>query len=164
MISNAVFLLTYDKNVIDRHFVMTNSKQNDFVVRFIYANIEIVIHFNVQLQIAQKSLRSFRILRDKITQTQYTNQKLFYINAIFIQITKKIRKHECNACTTTRTKKLNFASFSKCRKSDDYFRDCCDNCKFNDHAIRCSYIDELFFTSFSSLLSFFFFFFFFFFF
>jgi hypothetical protein len=56
-----------------------------------------------------------------------------YLNAVLIQ-SRGAPGQTCTACAQNPTR----GPFTDCRRTKGYFDGCCGNCKWRDHAARCS--------------------------
>jgi len=67
-----------------------------------------------------------------ITLNQVRTHQLLYINAILIQSQGVLISVSCLNCQAH-----GMTLFLKCRHTSEHFDECCDNCKWHDHACRC---------------------------
>jgi len=64
---------------------------------------------------------------------QVRTHQLLYINVILIQSQGVLISVGCTNCQTH-----DMTSFSECHCTSKHFNECCDNCKWRDHAAHCS--------------------------
>jgi len=64
---------------------------------------------------------------------QMRTHQLLYINVILIQSQSVLVSAGCTNCQTH-----SMTLFLKCRHTSKHFSECCSNCKWRDHAARCS--------------------------
>jgi hypothetical protein len=57
-----------------------------------------------------------------------------YLNAVLIQSRGTECDEPCEACAKNPSKQ----AFTECRRTEGFFGGCCGNCKWKDHAIRCT--------------------------
>jgi hypothetical protein len=74
-------------------------------------------------------------VRGSITPAQVGTHRPSYINAILIQSRGVVQAPACDACSAARP---GFRPFPECRRVPGHFGGCCGNCKWRDHAARCS--------------------------
>ncbi|EDN03974.1 predicted protein [Histoplasma mississippiense (nom. inval.)] len=73
-----------------------------------------------------------------MTELQVRSHRPSYINAIFIQSRGGTEPHACLAC---RSAHPGLRPSPECRRLPGHFGGACGNCKWRDHAIRCSVRD-----------------------
>ncbi|EDN10720.1 predicted protein [Histoplasma mississippiense (nom. inval.)] len=73
-----------------------------------------------------------------MTELQVRSHRPSYINAILIQSRGRTEPHACLAC---RSAHPGLQPFPECRRLPGHFGGACGNCKWRDHAIRCSVRD-----------------------
>lgn len=83
--------------------------------------------------------RHIAFVRDAITPDQIRSQRPSYINAILVQSRGRQPPAPCTACAAVRP---GLRPFPQCRRVRGYFDGACANCKWRDHASRCSVRDE----------------------
>ncbi len=115
---------------------------NTYIVAFVFVNIDV----NSVLEIDQQQLASYThffqtmiiltLLSDNIlfvqiciTLQQMRTHQLLYINAILIQSQSILIFNSCTDC-----QKCNMMLFLKCYHMSEHFNECCNNCKWCDHA------------------------------
>ncbi|EDN08837.1 predicted protein [Histoplasma mississippiense (nom. inval.)] len=77
-------------------------------------------------------------VRGSMTELQVRSHRPSYINAILIQSRGRTEPHACLAC---RSAHPGLRPFPECRRLPGHFGGACGNCKWRDHAIRCSVRD-----------------------
>jgi Protein of unknown function (DUF3716) len=70
-----------------------------------------------------------------MTPAQMGSHRASYINAILIQSRGVARNPPCGACAADRP---GLRPFPECRRIQGHFGGCCGNCKWRDHAARCT--------------------------
>ena len=78
-------------------------------------------------------------VRGAITPNQVASHRPSYINAILIQSRGNVVLNPCTACQGPRP---GFRPFPECRRVPGHFGGCCGNCKWRDHASKCSVQDD----------------------
>ena len=78
-------------------------------------------------------------VRGSITPAQVGSHRPSYINAILIQSRGQLVAGMCSACRATRP---GLRPFPECRRLPGHFGGCCGNCKWRDHAARCTTRDD----------------------
>ncbi|OJD24033.1 hypothetical protein ACJ73_04608 [Blastomyces percursus] len=73
-------------------------------------------------------------VRGAITEVQVRSHRQSYVNALLIQSRGQPEPHACTACRGGRP-------FPECRRVPGHFGGACGNCKWRDHAARCSVRD-----------------------
>lgn len=89
------------------------------------------------MQLATLRLRGRPIwhVRGNINGQQIVSQRPSYINALLIQSRGDRLRSVCDACA------VRCKPFPECIRLPGYFGGCCGNCKWRDHAARCSVRD-----------------------
>jgi uncharacterized protein DUF3716 len=80
--------------------------------------------------------RDVAFVQGRITGNQVLSQRPGYINAILIQ-SRGASRTDDDACFQCRTNPGR-GPFPECRSVDGHFGGCCGNCKWRDHAARCT--------------------------
>ena len=62
-------------------------ENNTFTLRLTPADLETIIHISEQRDIAELPLRTIRIAKKKVTQSQHISSRQFYINELLVQST-----------------------------------------------------------------------------
>jgi hypothetical protein len=75
----------------------------------------------------------------RILPRQIRSHRPSYVNAILIQSRGKTGRHSCDSCVSADPGPYPFPS---CRKVPGHFGGACANCKWRDHASRCTVRDE----------------------
>jgi len=75
-----------------------------------------------------------------ITPKQVGSHRPSYINAILIQSRGNTVPGPCTACQGPRP---GLRPFPECRRVPGHFGGCCGNCKWRDHAFKCSVRDDM---------------------
>jgi hypothetical protein len=75
-----------------------------------------------------------------ITPKQVGSHRPSYINAILIQSRGNMVLGPCTACQGLRP---GLRPFPECRRLPGHFGGCCGNCKWRDHAFKCSVRDDM---------------------
>lgn len=83
--------------------------------------------------------RDVEFVRGSITPIQVGSHRPSYINAILIQSRGRALENPCSACRSARP---GLRPFPSCRRVQGHFGGACANCKWRDHAARCSVRDE----------------------
>jgi Protein of unknown function (DUF3716) len=78
-------------------------------------------------------------VRGAITPAQVGSHRASYINAILVQSRGVAVNPPCDACAANRP---GLRPFPECRRVPGHFKGCCGNCKWRDHAIRCTARDN----------------------
>ena len=78
-------------------------------------------------------------VRGAITPAQVGSHRPSYLNAILIQSRGVVSAVACDACAGDRP---GLRPFPECRRVPGHFGGCCGNCKWRDHAVRCSARDN----------------------
>jgi hypothetical protein len=78
-------------------------------------------------------------VRGAITPNQVASHRPSYINAILIQNRGNVVLNPCTACQGSRP---GLRPFPECRRLPEHFGGCCGNCKWRDHALKCSVRDN----------------------
>ncbi|OJD20098.1 hypothetical protein ACJ73_08569 [Blastomyces percursus] len=76
-------------------------------------------------------------VRGAITEVQVRSHRPSYINVLLIQSRGQPEPHACTACRDG----PGFRPFPECRRVPGHFGGACGNCKWQDHAARCSVRD-----------------------
>ena len=79
--------------------------------------------------------RNVSVVRGSITPQQIDTHRPSYINAILIQSRGRAMGQPCEACRRSRTGPR---PFPECHRAFGHFGGACANCKWRDHANRCS--------------------------
>jgi hypothetical protein len=72
-------------------------------------------------------------VRGAISDRQFANERVSYVNAVLIQSRGFEAKEPCARCRTT-----GFRPFPTCRKHPAHFGGCCGNCKWPDFGKDCT--------------------------
>lgn len=78
--------------------------------------------------------RDIRFGHGSITWARITSLRPSYINAVLIQRAGTVVQPRCTACRRRR----GLYPFPECRRVPGHFGGACGNCKWRDHASRCS--------------------------
>ena len=78
-------------------------------------------------------------VRGAITPNQVASHRPSYINAILIQSRGNVVLNPCTACQGLCP---GLRPFPECRRLPGHFGGCCGNCKWRDHALKCSVRDD----------------------
>ena len=82
--------------------------------------------------------RNVFFVRGAITPAQVEQHRPSYINAILIQSRGEVVPGGCSNCRIS----PGYRPFPECRRVPGHFGGCCGNCKWRDHAVRCSAQDD----------------------
>jgi Protein of unknown function (DUF3716) len=93
-------------------------------------------HSNVQRAVLALLGQDVAFVRGRITGAQVLSQRPGYINAILIQSRGASRIGD-DSCFQYRTNPGR-GPFLECRSINGHFGGCCGNCKWRDHAARCT--------------------------
>lgn len=96
--------------------------------------LQILIHNNLQWAIFNLPGRHVPFVRGRITEAQVRTARHSYINAILIQSRGVLTAPPCAACLRPN----GLRPFPRCVHAPGHFGSCCGNCKWRDHAARCS--------------------------
>ncbi|KAL2377819.1 hypothetical protein RJ035_007609, partial [Blastomyces gilchristii] len=77
-------------------------------------------------------------VRGSMSEHQVRSHRPSYVNAILIQSRGRVEVQACSACRSS----SGLRPFPECRRVPGHFGGACGNCKWRDHAIRCSVRDE----------------------
>ncbi len=90
------------------------------------------VHFSQTIIILTLLSDNILFIQNCITLNQMRTHQLSYINAILIQSQNMLISNNCTDC-----QKCSMTLFLKCHCTSKHFNECCDNCKWCDHASHC---------------------------
>ena len=95
-------------------------------------------HNALQLAVLTLPGRDVKFVYGRIFPYQLGSHRPSYVNAILIQSRGRVGTGPCSACASTPMP----TPFPKCRRLPGHFGGACGNCKWRDHAARCSVRDN----------------------
>ncbi len=112
---------------------------NTYVVTFVCADTDVnselalYAHFSQTMIILALLNDNVSFIQNHITLQQMRTYWSSYINAILIQSEDMLISDSCTDC-----QKCDMTLFLKCHHMSKHFNECCDNCKWRDHAAHYS--------------------------
>ena len=97
------------------------------------------VHSSQALRVLALPGQDVEFIRGCITPIQISTHRPSYLNAILIQSRGRTLGLPCLAC---RSERSGLRPFPECRRVAGHFGGACANCKWRDHASRCSVRDE----------------------
>ncbi|KAI1198221.1 hypothetical protein F5X97DRAFT_342744 [Nemania serpens] len=84
------------------------------------------------------------VVQGQVTMRQVRSQRPSYINSFLIQSRGAPVANPCNGCRRAQSMSIDGLArpFPACVRLPGHFGGCCGNCKWRDHASRCSVLDR----------------------
>ncbi len=122
-------LILYDTYIVT--LILVNADVNS--VLFIdQQQLACYTHFSQTMVILALLSVNVLFVQQHVTLNQVRTHQLSYINTILIQSQSVLISVSCINCQTH-----NMTFFLKCHCTSEHFNECCDNCKWHDHAAHC---------------------------
>jgi len=109
-------------------FTLVNVSVNS-VLKIDQQQLALYTHFSQTMIILALLSDNVLFVQTCITLQQMRTHQLLYINAILIQSQDMLVSNSCTDC-----QKCSMMFFLKCHCMSEHFSECCDNCKWCDHA------------------------------
>jgi len=123
-------LILYDTYIVT--LILMNVSVNS-VLKVDQQQLALYAHFCQTMVILTLSDDNILFVWICITLQQMRTYQSSYINAILIQSQSVLISNSCTDC-----QQHSMTLFLKCHHTSKHFSECCDNCKWSDHAAHCS--------------------------